>query len=133
MSEEMSRDEAAEQLKQWARTLEIDTENQRFTDVIDELVLPVMHERLAFNPDDESFTYKLVRPIENQNSTQEMITIREMTYQQSKKLDKFKDNENVAQATTLIAASCGLALGEAERLGNRDIRKINAVILGFFA
>jgi len=129
---ENPRDAAVAKLKSWADHLEVDTESEDFQASMNALVMPVMKGRLDFDFEDERFRYQLLQPIANQNSTKEIVEIRELDYEKSKVLDRFKENESVAQATAMIARSCGLQIAEAEKLINRDIRKINAVIVGFF-
>lgn len=131
-TQQMSRDEASALLKDWADFLEIDTEGERFADSLNVLVHPVLKGRLDFDRETERFRYQLLHPIQHQNSTKEIVEIRELDYDRSKVLDRFKESESVGQAVALIARSCDLQIAEAEKLVNRDIRKLNAVILGFF-
>lgn len=127
------REQAVEKLNEWAEFLEIDTESEHFAASRDALIMPLIKGRLDFDRETERFRYRLLKPIRHENSNQEIIEIREMSGERSKILDRFKDNESVQQANALLSRSCGISIAEAEQLINRDIRKINAVILGFFA
>jgi hypothetical protein len=135
MSEQITtREEAQTQIKEWAACLEVDTELEYFRDVVDELTLPVMNGRLDFNVETERFTYILLKPIEKKDGSGkiEMVEIRETTMEDNKTIQRYGDKERVDQAQALVAKACGLEIGFASRLHQRDIGKINAVSLGFF-
>lgn len=131
----MERSKAQEIIKGWAAQLEVDTDREFFADVIEELSLPVMKGRLDFDSEKEVFRYQLLKPIEKQDGSGciEVVEIRETDMNENKDVQRFKDNEKIDQATVLLARSCGLEMGFASRLKQRDVHRINAVILGFFA
>lgn len=129
-----TREEAQNKIKEWAERLEVDTGLESFKDVVDELTMPVMNGRLDFNPETERFTYMLLKPIEKKDGSGsiETVEIRETTMEDNKAIQRYGEKERVDQAQALVAKACGLIDGFASRLGQRDISKINAVVIGFF-
>jgi len=130
----MERSEAEKLLYDWADILEVDTSKNSFKDVVEELALAVQKERLTFDEATEQFKYQLLKPIEKQDGSGSIsvIDIRETSLNDNKSIQRFKENESVDQAMMLISKSCGIELGFASRLKQRDVSKINAVVLGFF-
>jgi len=130
--EPMTRDEAEAKLKEWGELLEVDTDRDFFKDVVQQLALPVKNGRLDFDPEAVTFTYRLINPIQHTNSKKELITISEGKFGGNKVCDRFKESQKVEQSGALIARRTGLVISEVEDLGDRDVKNINAVILGFF-
>jgi hypothetical protein len=128
----MTRDEAEKKIHDWADFLEVDTDRAFFADVVDELVMPVKKGRLDLDYENEVFKYRLIKPIEHQNSTKEIIEIKEGRFGLNKAIERYKDSESTSQAAVLLGKRTGLENAEVELLSDRDITKINAVILGFF-
>lgn len=128
----MTRDEAEKQIHDWADFFEVDTDRAFFADVVDELVMPVKKGRLDLDYENEVFKYRLIKPIEHQNSTKEIIEIKEGRFGLNKAIERYKDSESTSQAAALLGKRTGLDNAEVELLSDRDITKINAVILGFF-
>lgn len=128
----MTRDEAEKQIHDWADFFEVDTDRSFFADVVDELVMPVKKGRLDLDYENEVFKYRLIKPIEHQNSTKEIIEIKEGRFGLNKAIERYKDSESTSQAAALLGKRTGLDNAEVELLSDRDITKINAVILGFF-
>jgi len=128
----MTTEQAEAKIREWADYFEVDTERGFFDDVVDELRMPVKKGRLDFDYDGECFRYRLIKPIEHENSSKELIDIKEGSLSQNKVIERFKDNESVGQAVALLARRTGLHIAEVERLSDRDVSRINAVILGFF-
>lgn len=128
----MTRDEAEKQIHDWADFFEVDTDRGFFADVVDELVMPVKKGRLDLDYENEVFKYRLIKPIEHQNSTKEIIEIKEGRFGLNKAIERYKDSESTSQAAALLGKRTGLDNAEVELLSDRDITKINAVILGFF-
>lgn len=128
----MTRDEAEKQIHDWADFFEVDTDRAFFADVVDELVMPVKKGRLDLDYETGAFKYRLIKPIEHQNSTKEIIEIKEGRFGLNKAIERYKDSESTSQAAALLGKRTGLDNAEVELLSDRDITKINAVILGFF-
>lgn len=128
----MTRDEAEKQIHNWADFFEVDTDRGFFSDVVDELVMPVKKGRLDLDYETGAFKYRLIKPIEHQNSTKEIIEIKEGTFGLNKAVERYKDSESTSQAAALLGKRTGLDNAEVELLSDRDISRINAVILGFF-
>ena len=127
----MERHEAIAKVKGWADELEADIEAPYFSGVIDQLVMPVKNERLEFI--DGIFKYKLFTPIEKKEGEKiELVSIQELTMQDTKIVERYKDKEAISSSIALLAKVCGIELGFATRLKHRDIAVINAVNLGFF-
>ncbi|PKL40749.1 MAG: hypothetical protein CVV44_03845 [Spirochaetae bacterium HGW-Spirochaetae-1] len=131
----MERGDAIKKIYEWAECLEVDTEREHFKDVVEELTLPVMKDRLDFDLEEEVFRYKLLSPIVKQDGSGsiEILTIKETDMNENKEIQRFKDNQSIDQATALLSKACGIPVGFVSRIKQRDIGKINAVVLGFFA
>ena len=127
--EMMSKDEAEGTLKLWAEQLELDTERELFTDMVDVLSMVVRKERLKFDEESEVFTYQLLKPMKEKN----FVTIRETTFKEKKALQKFKDGEDMDAAGMMMAKHTNLSPVEVLELKTRDQKRINAVIMGFLS
>ncbi len=127
--EKKTREEAEGLLKEWAEFLELDTGRKLFDDIIEELTGPVMKNRLNFNFDTEEFSYQLIKPV----SGHEIVTIKECDFNSKKSLQRYKDNEGIDQAIKTISTYTDLSIEEVMQLKDRDINRINAVVMGFLA
>jgi len=129
----MDKQEAIDKIKQWADVLEADIDAQYFEGVIEQLTMPVKNGRLDFNPENFSFKYKLFCPIEKADGeTIELVDIKEISLNETKSIQNFKKGQQIDASMALLAKVCGIEMGFAGRLRNRDIAVINAVSLGFF-
>jgi hypothetical protein len=130
----ITRKDAETLLLQWGESLEVDVESDGFQKVIKQLAMAVMKERLSFDEMKRVFTYQLISPIEKKDGSGsiEILTIKELSMQETKVVQRFKESESIQQSEALIAESCGLELGFAGRLLQRDVGNINGVIVGFF-
>lgn len=130
----ITREEAIEKIKGWSLMLEAtDPSADGFNDAIESLILPVMNERLDFDSDKEVFTLLLKKPIENENSNREIIELHELTLAEQKVLQKYKDSEGVDRSEAFIAKAAGITLGEASKIGTRDLSVASAILTVFFS
>ena len=130
----ITREEAIEKIKGWSLMLEAtDPSASGFDDAIESLVLPVMNERLDFDSDKEVFTLLLKKPIENENSKREIIELHELTLAEQKVLQKYKDSEGVDRSEAFIAKAAGITLGEASKIGTRDLSVASSILTVFFS
>ena len=130
----ITREEAIEKIKGWSLMLEaIDPSADGFNDAIESLILPVMNERLDFDSDKEVFTLLLKKPIENENSKREIIELHELTLAEQKVLQKYKDSEGVDRSEAFIAKAAGITLGEASKIGTRDLSVASSILTVFFS
>jgi len=130
----LPREDAEAIIKEWGEAFELDTESKNFQDVIEELIQPVRHGKLKFNPDDKTFDIVLFFPIEKQDGSEpiSMVKIRSTSMNEKKGVQKYNKKQTIDQATTLLAASCDIEIGFAGRIKEPDTPRINAVIMGFF-
>lgn len=132
--EKLTRQEAIEKIKEWALNLEAtDPQADGFAEAIEPLILPVVNERLDFDMEKETFTYKLKKPIAGEKSSIEVVEIHELSLEEKKVVQKYKDAETVDQSEALLAKGCGIALGMASKIGSRDQSVISAVLTVFFS
>lgn len=130
----ITREEAIEKIKGWSLVLEAtDPSADGFNDAIESLILPVMNERLDFDSDKEVFTLLLKKPIENENSKREIIELHELTLAEQKVLQKYKDSEGVDRSEAFIAKAAGITLGEASKIGTRDLSVASSILTVFFS
>lgn len=129
MEEKKTREEAEILLREWADYLELDTDRGLYNDIVEELRGPVRNNRLTFSEDNETFTYQLIKPVNGK----EVITITECDFNSKKVLQRYKDNEGIDQAIKTISTYTDLTIDEVLKLKDRDINRLNAVILGFLA
>ena len=130
----ITREEAIEKIKGWSLMLEAtDPSANGFNDAIESLILPVMNERLDFDSDKEVFTLLLKKPIENENSKREIIELHELTLAEQKVLQKYKDSEGVDRSEAFIAKAAGITLGEASKIGTRDLSVASSILTVFFS
>lgn len=132
--EKITRQEAIEKIKDWALTLEAtDPEAEGFSDAIEPLILPVVNGRLDFDDESGEFKYKLLKPIVGEKETKELIGIHELTIEEKKVVERFKDSEKIGQSEALLAKAVGIPLGWASRIGSRDQTVISAALTVFFS
>ena len=128
----MKREEAEEEMKAWAEYLELDTEREAFEELVDTLVLVVMKGRLQFDYESDTFTYRLICPIEGQNTVKEVVAIKEGHTSDHSATDRYKKKEQAKQMYAMIARRTDLSVGEVAKLAQRDETRIVMVIAGFF-
>ena len=128
----MSREEAEQKLKEWAEYLELDIQRSFFEDVLDALTFPTMKGRLDFRYEDETFLYRLIKPIQHTNTMKETVEIFETKYESTKVLDRIKENQKHERAAALMTRRTNLLMPEVEQLSQRDEGTISAIVLGFF-
>jgi hypothetical protein len=130
----LNRQEAIEKIKDWAVRLEAtDPGAKGFDEAIEPLVIPVMNERLDYDIETGSFTLKLMKPLVGEKTKVEVITLHELTLSDQKVIQRYKDAEGVDKAEALIAKAADIALGDAAKLGSRDLNAASAVLTVFFS
>ena len=130
----MDRQEAIERIKDWAIQLEAtDPGAKGFDEAIEPIILPVMNGRLDYDIETGSFTLKLIKPLIGEKTKVEVITLHELTLAEQKVIQRYKDAEGVDKAEALIAKAADIALGDAAKLGSRDLNAASAVITVFFS
>lgn len=125
--EKLTKDEAERLLEEWADIVELDTDRDLFTSLVEELRMPVRLNKLTF--DEETETFKLVLKTKLENTS--IVEIKSVSLGAKRDLQKFKDNESVDQARFMISAYTGLKQSEVRELKDIDINRINAIVLGF--
>ena len=133
MEQKITKDEAIATLKEWADILDVNTDTEDFTSALDVLVRPVMSERLAFDAENEVFSLKLVSPIVMKESSREMVEIKELTLDEKRRLEKFKDTEKISMVEAIYAKAAGLSIAEASQIKGRDFSVISAINQVFFS
>jgi hypothetical protein len=132
--EKLTRQEAIEKTNEWALYLEsTDPQAPGYAEAIEPLILPIMNGRLDFDMEKETFIYKLKKPIAGEKSSIEVVEIHELSLEEKKVVQKYKDAETVDQSEALLAKGCGIALGMASKIGSRDQSVISAVLTVFFS
>ena len=130
----MDRQEAIEKIKDWAIQLEAtDPGAKGFDEAIEPIILPVMNGRLDYDIETGSFTLKLIKPLIGEKTKVEVITLHELTLAEQKVIQRYKDTDGVDKAEALIAKAADIALGDAAKLGSRDLNAASAVITVFFS
>ena len=127
--EKKTREEAEGLLKEWADYLELDTDRQLYTDIVDELKMTVRNNRLTFDIEDEVFKYQLIKPVDGV----QIVEIKECSFKQKKIIQRYKDSESIDSAGAMLSKYTNLSIEQVNELKDRDINKINAVVLGFLA
>ena len=128
-TEKLTREEAEKLLSDWADYLELDTDRQLYTDIVDELKMAVRNNRLTFDIEDEVFKYMLIKPV----GDIQIVEIRECDFKQKKIIQRYKDNESIDSAGAMLSKYTNLSIEQVSELKDRDVNKINAVVLGFLA
>ncbi len=133
MEQKITKEEAIATIKEWAEFLDVNTDTEDFTAALDVLVRPVMSERLAFDADREVFTLKLASPIVMEKSTKELVEIKELTLEEKRAIERFKDTEKISMVEAIYAKAAGLSIAEASRIKGRDFSVITAINQVFFS
>ena len=128
-TEKLTREEAEKLLESWADYLELDTDRQLYTDIVDELKMAVRNNRLTFDIEDEVFKYMLIKPV----GDIQIVEIKECNFKQKKIIQRYKDNESIDSAGAMLSKYTNLSIEQVNDLKDRDVNKINAVVLGFLA
>ncbi len=131
----LTTEEAEKEILSWADIMEVDTDRDFFSDVIDELRMPVKKGRMEFDPDSEVFKYLLIKQVKapGKDEPVSMVEITECDFKSKRVIQKFKDNQSIDSAEALVAKYTNLSPSAVAQMKDRDVSKINAVILGFFA
>jgi len=133
METKITKDEAISTLKEWADVLDVNTDTEDFAAALEILVRPVMSERLAFDADRVVFTLKLKAPLVMDKSNREMVEIKELTLEEKRAIEKFKDTEKISMIEAIYAKAAGLSIAEASRIKGRDFSVISAINSVFFS
>lgn len=129
----ISKDEAMELMADWADAVELDSEGDLFKAVANELYMAVRLNKLSFDEETEEFTYNLSSPVtDSKNQAKSIITIRSISMEDKKILEKYNQDEGVKGTVALIAKYTGLTTSMVSQLKDRDITRINAITTGFF-
>ncbi len=131
--EKLNKDEAIALIKSWADMLDVNDETEDFTAAIETLLPAGRSQRLAYDDDKEVFTYILSAPLVLTNSKRESVEIREMTLDEKRAVEKFKDNEKISMVEAIYAKVAGLSIAEAGRIKGRDFSVISAINSVFFS
>ena len=126
-NEKKTREEAIRLLKQWADYMELDTTRGLFDDLVEELTMSVINNRLDFDMDNEIFSYQLIKPI----GEKQIVKIEECNYKSKKVLSSYREKEGVLVAMKTISIYTDLSIEEVEQLKDRDRNHITAVLMGF--
>ncbi len=133
MSEEkkalLSKEEAEEKLTLWAEHMELDTDRELFEDIKEELTFSVRKNRLSFDEETEVFKYLLISPVNGK----QLVEIKECTFEDKKILQRFKDEQSIEAAGASLVKYTNLTTADVNQLKDRDVSKVNAVIMGFLA
>ena len=127
--EKKTREQAEGLLRSWADYMELDTSRQLFDDLVEELRMSVMNNRLTFDMDNEIFSYQLIKSV----GGKEIVSIEECDYKSKKVLQGYKSKEGVLVAMKTISLYTDLSIEEIEQLKDRDRNHITAVLMGFLA
>ena len=127
--EKKTREQAEGLLRSWADYMELDTSRELFDDLVDELRMPVMKNRLTFDMDTEIFSYQLIKPV----GEKQIVDIEECDFKAKKVLQSYKDKEGVLMSMKTISIYTNLSIDEVESLKDRDRNHITAVLMGFLA
>lgn len=133
MSEKITKEKAIEKLKDWATILEAPIDTDDFASAIESLTIPVINERLDFNDDLFTFKYKLLQPIALETTKIELVEIHELSVDEQRCIQKYKDNEKVDSAVALLSKVLSVTIAEASKIKSRDFGVINAVNSVFFS
>lgn len=129
----IDKDSAIGKLKEWAEWLDVNTETEDFKSAMETLVRPVMSERLDFDADKEVFRLKLAAPIVMDKGSREILEIRELTLDDKRSVQRYKDNEKIDMVEAIYAKAAGISLAEASKLKGRDFSVITAINQVFFS
>jgi len=129
--ERLSKEEAEALIEEWAYAVELDPDRQLYTDIKEELRMPVKLQKLSFEPETEIFTLILKSAIKDKDKDIAMVEIKSCDMAAKRVLQTYKENESIDQARAMIGAYTGLKEAQIKQLKDLDINRINAVILGF--
>ena len=127
--EDISNEAAEELLKRWADFLELDTDGKLYKAIVEELRLSVKKSRLTFDEETEIFRYHLIKPIDEI----EIVEIKECTFSDKKFIQKFSKKQTMDSAEIMLGKYTKLSVEQVGKLRDRDINKINSVVMGFLA
>ena len=139
MADKLTREEARVKIIEWVNALEsADPDAKGFDDAIEELIVPVKNGRLDYNAEDDTFNLVLLSPIGGADGASakdkiEIVTFHEISSDEYKVIQRFKDEEKIEKNQALIAKSCGLALGDVARMKSRDLTVAGTIITVFFS
>ena len=134
MSEKkLSVEDARAALALWADQLDINADTSDFSDACDVLIPAIRSERLAFDEEKEVFTLKLAAPLMLETKKTELVTIKELTLDEKRSIEKFKDSEKISMVEAIYAKAAGLTIAEASRIKGRDFSIISAICTVFFS
>ena len=125
----ISSEAAEELLKSWAEYLELDTDRDLYTDLVDELRMPVRLQRLTFDEETETFKYLLINGMNGKG----IVEIKECDFNAKKVIQRYKETESIAAAGAMLSKYTNLTAEEIGQLKERDVTRINAVVMGFLA
>ena len=97
--EKKTREQAEGLLRSWADYMELDTSRELFDDLVEELRMPVMKNRLTFDMDTEIFSYQLIKPV----GEKQIVDIEECDFKSKKVLQSYKDKEGVLMSMKTIS------------------------------
>ena len=127
--DKLSSEEAEDLLKSWAEFLELDTDRELYADLVDELRMPVRLKRLTFEKETETFKYLLINAVNGKN----MVEIKECDFNAKKVIQRYKESESIAAAGAMLSKYTNLTAEEIGQLMERDVTRINGVVIGFLA
>ena len=131
----ISKEDAIAKLKEWGEFFEIDVEDDSFTNyTVKALLMSVVNNKLDFNYDSQKFSLRLFNPIQKKDDSGqiELVTVRSTTIQEKKVMQNYKEKQKMDQAIAFVAAACDIEIGFAGRFQDKDLGRINAIMLGFF-
>jgi len=131
----ISKEAAITKLKEWGEFFEIDVEDDSFMNyTVKSLLMAVVNNKLDFNYDTQEFSLRLFNPIQKKDDSGqiELVTVRSTTIQEKKVMQNYKEKQKMDQAIAFVAAACNIEIGFAGRLQDKDLGRINAIMLGFF-
>lgn len=135
----MTQEEAFELIQEWAEYMEVKLSDDDLDEVKQELWMAVTKERLTFDESEEIFKYVLKKPIKDIHEKNVMYSILYLKESQMKdKKGMSKTKSDIDTAVQMYRSYCTdtegnkIEVGFLERLYDRDMQNINAIILGFF-
>lgn len=129
----MTKAEAVAKMKEWADYLEVASDGGDWDAAVEVLSLPIINGRLDFNREDETFSLLLKAPIEMASGNKEILTIRELSIDEKRCVERYKDSEKISMVEAIYAKSCGLSLAEASKIKGRDFTVIATINSIFFS
>lgn len=127
--QKLSSEEAEGLLRQWADYLELDTDRDLYADLVDELRMSVRLQRLTFDQESETFRYQLINPVGGKG----IVEIKECDFNDKKVIQRFKDSESISAAGAMLSKYTNFTAEEIGQLKERDVTRVNAVVIGFLA